>query len=58
MENTSIDTPIFKPEHYTHATERMLAEIHKNLLDVRNRLEVLELAAWRKSQDKWSDDGR
>jgi hypothetical protein len=56
---TDMDTPIFAPpESYTHA--RMLAEIHRAIMDVRNRLEVLELAVVKQArrQKEMEDDGR
>ena len=60
-----LETPIFcPPESYTHAHDRMLAEIYHALMDVRNRLEVLEMAAVQQSRlsrrvealEQWHDE--
>lgn len=67
MEGADLDTPIFKPQNPTQPNEKMLVQLTDMVLDQRNRMETMEramlrmsqeLAAWRKSNAKWSDDGR
>jgi hypothetical protein len=61
MENTSIDTPIFKPEQYTDCTDRMIAEMHKTVLELRQEVHELRLAVVEQSriqQRLLEDDGR
>jgi len=40
----NIDKPIFAPDQYTDAHDRMLAELHKEIMDVRRDIEEILLA--------------
>ena len=40
----NIDKPIFAPDQYTDAHDRMLAEIYKLIADVRNDIDEIRMA--------------
>ncbi len=55
-----IDTPIFRPEQYTHTTDRMTAELYEVVLDLRQEVHELRLAVveMNRRQQMMEGDGK
>ena len=55
-----VDEPLFKPEQYSQPNERMIAEVHKTMMELRQEVHELRLAVVELSrvQQRTLDDGR